>query len=128
MAIPRVHHSYSLHAIYVIEQLAILALNCYGIFVGIQLWRVRPLAVVRAKRFLIALLAFRVADYLTGLTWAALMSTDPARLFQRIAFGNAFRYLWGGALYVAVWYAYLVRSKRIRITFPSPERDAGDRP
>jgi hypothetical protein len=112
-------HPYSLYAFYALETIAGFALYGYGIFAGIQLWRIQPNAVQHAKRFLLLLLAYRFADYVMGINWIALMASQDARAgaLSNFLVGSAAKNLLRTAFYVALWYAYLSRSERVRVTF-----------
>lgn len=112
-------HPYSLYAFYAAETLAGFVVYGYGMFAGLQLWRIRPRAVEHAKRFLIYLLFFRIADYVMGLNWIALMGPEHSRTtaLSNFVVGKTALTLFRSAIYIAVWYAYLSRSERIRVTY-----------
>ena len=112
-------HPYSLYAFYGMETLAGFAVYGYGLFAGIQLLRIRPRAVDHAKRFLIYLLCYRIADYARGLNWIALMGSEHSRAtaFSNFLVGQSAQTLLRSAIYIAVWYAYLTRSERVRVTY-----------
>jgi len=115
----RAAHSYSLYALYGMETLAGFLVYGYGLFVGIHLLRIRPRAVEHAKRFLVYLLCFRIAVYVMGLNWIALMGSEHSRATALSSFlvGTSAQTLLRSAIYIAVWYAYLTRSERIRVTY-----------
>jgi len=81
----------------------------WGVYVGVQLWAVRRNAVRTAKRFLIASLAVAVASVPIWL----LSGDEMAGLCTMVAGLQA------GAtgLYVAVWYSYLSKSRRVAATY-----------
>lgn len=108
-------HPYSLYQFYFVEQAVGLALCGYSIFAGIQLWKKRPGAVGNAKRFLVLLAIFRLADFVAGLDWAAIMGTRGT-LSHFLSVGT-WRIPLNSLLYVALWYSYLLRSIRVRNTF-----------
>jgi hypothetical protein len=116
----RARHKYSLYGFYFTEQILGLAFDGYSIFAGIQLWKIRAGAVQRARQFLLALLLFRFLEYGVGLIWTVLMAPDSARSIavSKFAFGNAAMNLLRGVIFAAVWYSYLLRSRRVRATFP----------
>jgi hypothetical protein len=91
----------------------------YGVFAGIQLWRIQPRAVTHAKRCLVYLLLYILADYLLGLNWVALMTTEGHRLdaISNFFSGHALPTVLRTTLYVAVWYSYLAKSQRVRATY-----------
>lgn len=112
-------HPYSLYLFYAAETLAGFAVYSYGLFAGIQLWRIRHGAVEHAKRFLFFLFCFRAADYIIGLNWIAVMGSQQSRTMALSNFleGKTALTLLRSAIYTAVWYAYFSRSERIRVTY-----------
>jgi len=112
-------HPYSLYVFYGGETLAGFAVYAYGLFAAVQLWRIRPGAVEHAKRFLFFLFCFRAADYMMGLNWIAVMGPAQSRAVSLSNFlaGKTALTLLRSAIYIAVWYAYLSRSERIRVTY-----------
>ena len=112
------HHN-SLFIYYATATLAGFVVYGYGLFAGIQLWRIRPRAVEHAKRFLFYLFCFRAADYLMGLNWIAVMGPENSRAVAFFSFlgGKTALTLLRSAIYIVVWYAYLSRSERVRVTY-----------
>jgi hypothetical protein len=112
-------HSYSLRSFYFFEHLSLFAIRGYGIFVGVQLWKIRPLAVEHAKRFLVILVLFSILDYATGIVWIVLMEPESswASGFSGFLTGENSKALLQVAGYAAIWYTYLLKSERIRMTF-----------
>jgi hypothetical protein len=113
-------HRYSLYSFYFVEALLGFAVYGYSIFAGIQLWKIREGAVLQAKRFLVTLLAYRFLDYTAGLMWLVLMTPERSRTLalSRYVQGSAAENLVRTAIYVGIWYSYLVKSERVRITYP----------
>ncbi len=112
-------HPYSLYSFYFVELVAGFAVYGYGMFAGIQLWRIRPNALKHAKQFLIVLLLYRFADYLMGINWLTLMLSDRARAIALPNFlvGKTSQTLLRSVIYAGVWYVYLLRSERVRVTY-----------
>jgi hypothetical protein len=117
-------HSYSVRAFFFVEQLVGFAIRGYGIFAGVQLWKIRPGAVESAKRFLLGLLLLALLDYVSVVVWVILMVPQPNRTPRLLALlhGVNATALLQTSIYVAVWYAYLLRSERVRVTFPLDAR------
>lgn len=110
----RLPHPYPHYVFYVVEQLASAALCGYGVFAGIQLWKARPDALVHAKRFLLLLVLYHLADFLTAVDFAWIL--DPPGTMSKYlphALPRQLRHL----IYPVVWYWYLLKSKRVRNTF-----------
>jgi hypothetical protein len=109
---------YSLYLFYFVRTATRIAVYGYGMFAGIQLWRIRPNAVKHAKQFLVALLLLPMADYLMGINWFALIFSEQARTIAVSNFlGRTVRVVLRAAIYSAVWYAYLSRSERVQVTY-----------
>jgi hypothetical protein len=107
------------YAFYARETLAGFVVYGHGMFAGLQLWRIQPSAVGHAKRFLVYLLCYRIADKRMGLNWIALMGSEHSRAAALSNFfaGKSALALVRSAIYIAIWYAYLSRSERIRATY-----------
>jgi Protein of unknown function (DUF2569) len=109
-------HLYARYQFYIVEQLAGFALNGYGIFAGIQLWKTKPAAVMHAKRFLLLFAAYHLVVFAMTVNFAGIM--DPPgwlRTYMSHALPRQGLYL----VYPTIWYCYLLRSKRVRNTFCS---------
>lgn len=112
--IGRAPHLYMHYLFYIVEQLTGFALRGYGIFAGIQLWKSRPAALAHAKRFLLLLVLYNLADFATALNMAWILGPP----------GNVGRYLPQALIrqlielvYPVVWYWYLLKSERVHNTF-----------
>ena len=112
-------HPNSLFIFYATATLVGFLVFGYGMFAGIQLWRIQRGAVEHAKRFLFYLFCFRAADYLMGLNWIAVMGPQDSRAVTLANFlgGQSALTLFRSAIYIAVWYAYFSRSERVRVTY-----------
>ena len=110
---------YPLYLLYFGETAARIAVYGYGMFAGIQLWRIRPNAVKHAKQFLIVLLLLPIAEYLIGINWLTLLISEEARaiVLSNFLAGKTARIIVHGAIYSAVWYGYLSHSERVRVTY-----------
>jgi len=93
----------SLFAIDLVDSILTMALAGFGVYAGIQLWRVRPGAVRTAKTYLLSCLGYTVvALLLLGMAGeGAGMGTVLAR----------------NVIYVIVWHSYLNKSKRVQATY-----------
>ena len=91
-----------------LEISAMTAICIFSIFSGVQLWSRKPNAVVIAKRFLIAQLAYGLV--VPGVM-AAMLSL-PAMIPEAIKI--AFHCI----VYIGIWYPFLMKSKRVKATFP----------
>jgi hypothetical protein len=115
----RSSHSHFHYAYYFVEQVAYFALCGYGIFTGTQLWKIRPGAIQQAKQFLLILLVFTFLDYTTVIIRILLMTPESIRasVLSRFLYGQRAKVLLQTTIYTAIWYAYLLKSKRVRATF-----------
>jgi hypothetical protein len=111
----RLTHSSLRYGFYFVEQLVGFGVVGYGIFAGIQLWRIRPTAIKHAQQFMIALVAYGLADFAMAANWAVLM--DPRGTFERFSPWGALKPVVATAAYCAIWYSYLLKSKRVQITY-----------
>jgi len=108
-------------AFYISEQLAAFAVRGYGLFAGIRLWRIIPGALGEAKRFLFYLAVFSVADYATGAMFA-LLTPEVIRVSALSQFlTGQIKPLVQNCGYAGIWYSYLLKSNRVRVTFSCPQ-------
>lgn len=88
-----------------------LALAVFSIYAGASLWKIQPDAPNTAKRYLEAAAVYSAFSLLlpriVGL---------PDELYRQIA-GPSLLSSMATLCYVAVWYAYLVKSKRVKATY-----------
>jgi hypothetical protein len=95
----------------VIDTFLSTGLMAFSIYAGVGLWLIRPGAVQTAKKYLLCILAYyAVAAVLPFM--AGLPSTANETMIAG-AVTNILR----GIIYVAVWYSYLNKSKRVRATY-----------
>lgn len=98
-------------AIMVVDTVLSLCLTAFGIFTGICLWRIRPGAVQKAKLYLFIYLGYQVVSsvlpYMAGL---------PAAVNQAIS-QQTVKSIMQGSVYFAIWFTYLVKSKRVQNTY-----------
>ena len=100
-------------AITVIDTFLDLVVMAFSVYAGVSLWRVKPGAVRTAKRYLLCLLAYvAVASILPFM--AGLPSDVNEVLIAEVIKGASRQ-----VSYVAIWYAYLNKSKRVMATFES---------
>jgi hypothetical protein len=88
------------------------ALAIFSAIAGVSLWARRPNAVLTAKLFLLALAAFAVAVYVKFLIWGGVKHGPHSAQSLIIPI------LAKPLLFAAVWYSYLIKSKRVQATFP----------
>jgi hypothetical protein len=115
----RSSHPHLFFAYYASEQLASFAVRGYGLFAGIRLWRISPGAVGQAKRFLFYLVVFSVADYATGAMYVVLTTPEATSVsaLSKFLTGQAAKAILQACIYAGVWYSYLLKSDRVRVTF-----------
>jgi Protein of unknown function (DUF2569) len=92
--------------------IVLLFLTAFGLYAGSELKKITPTAVRTAKRYFLA-----VGGY-----WSCVLFAALGARAMHVATGDE---MWrgvgdfiSGLLYVAIWYLYLVRSKRVAKTYP----------
>jgi hypothetical protein len=112
-------HRDAYYAYYFVEQFVRFTVYAYGIFAGIQLWRIRPEAVRQAKLFLLSILLFALADYAFGAMWIDIFTPERTRasVLSRFLSGPIAIALIETTFYATIWYFYLLKSQRVRATF-----------
>lgn len=115
-------HPYAYDLLYAGEQLTGLALCAYGIFAGMRLWKMRPAALMHAKRFLLLLVLFHLADFAMTLNFVWIFHPPGAATRYPSEGFFATTRNW---VYPVLWYAYLVNSERVRRTFLSGQGASG---
>jgi hypothetical protein len=88
-----------------------VGLVAFSYYAGISLWKIRPHAVIKTKVYLVAYLVYNVGLYGLALLGGLSMKKD-AQEFTQATQGLAISFFW-----FAVWFAYLVKSKRVRATY-----------
>jgi hypothetical protein len=107
--------SYDLHPavfrLILISGILAITLVVFSMYAGLSLWKLAPNAVTTARLYLIALAAFSVLQsFLPALLG---VSRDSQRAVSQVDFF----YVLFTIFYIAVWYSYLGRSKRVRATY-----------
>jgi len=96
----------------IIDGILSIGIVCFSIYAGISLWRVRPNGVTIANTFLMTFMGYAVVanilPFLAGL---------PANANEAMT-AQAFIGMLRSAIIVVIWHLYLVKSKRVRATFP----------
>jgi hypothetical protein len=95
----------------VIDTFLSLGVMAFSVYAGVGLWRVKPGAAQTAKRYLLCLLAYAAVE--TILPFMAGLPTDVDGTLTAEVIKDASRKVF----YVAIWYAYLNKSKRVMATF-----------
>jgi len=90
----------------------------FGIYAGVQLWRVKPGAPRIAKTYLVAIFVQQIVLVLIGLWTVSKVAADPENI------GSVIIQPLRSFIYVAVWYAYLNKSRRVASTY----QDFGPKP
>ncbi len=101
-------------ALLTIESIDILlstVLMCLSIYAGVLLWRIRPNGVKVAKSVLLLFIVYHFVTIIV-MTAAGLPSQVTGFLVGYMVVG-----LFRAAIFVAVWYSYLNKSKRVQATY-----------
>jgi hypothetical protein len=124
--ISRSSHPHLNFAFYTSEQLAAFAVRGYGLFAGIRLWRISPGAVGQAKRCLFYLVVYSVADYATGAMFVLLTTPEAISVsaLSKFLIGQTAKALLQTCGYAGIWYSYLLKSDRVRVTFSRDQTTA----
>ena len=91
--------------IFIVDFVLSIGLTVFSIYTGIALWRIRPKAVKIAMTFLWVYLGYSILISLLPLLVGLPLPTEVA---ERIVLAM---------LSFAVWYSYLVYSKRVKATY-----------
>ena len=101
-----------LRAVFFVDVALRLALTAYGVYAGLRLGLVRPRAVQTAKTYFACaagyLLIGALLPFAAGLPPAADPALAQAAVEQTVP----------ALISVGIWYAYLVRSQRVKATYP----------
>jgi hypothetical protein len=104
-------HSFE-SAVFIIDALMRVIVGSLAVFAGVGLLRERKNAPRHAKTYLLAVLMRQLV--LVGFGAGLAIYTGSYESFGSIG-GQAFR----SCLYVALWYSYFEKSKRVAATFPT---------
>lgn len=100
-----------------IETFFQIILLIFSVYVGYSLWQIKPNAVYKAKTFLIAAAFFSVFDLFliqfAGFHDQALTAADTRGVLNIFQVG----------FYVAIWFAYLSKSERVRATYSESSQE-----
>jgi Protein of unknown function (DUF2569) len=102
-------------AVTVIDTFLSLGLMAFSVYAGVSLWRVKSGAVQTAKRYLSCLLAYVVVASILPLMAGLPSEANEGMILEIIKDASK------KVFYVAIWYAYLNKSKRVRATFQIEE-------
>lgn len=102
----------------VVDTIITTSLLGFGIYCGLLIFKQKPQAVIMAKRYLIAFLFYALLEYpiLIGISG---LPSEANRIILSEAVGQFFK----SAIYVIIWYSYLIKSKRVENTFSLDRRD-----
>jgi hypothetical protein len=85
----------------------------FSIVAGMRLWLVKPDAVSFTKRFLLTYLGANIGYFVFWVFWIVIVRPSGAVSFAEMGWSHVV----GPILFVALWYSYLERSKRVRATY-----------
>lgn len=91
----------------IVEFLVVTLFLLYSIYTGVQLWKIRPNAVKNAKQFF-------VINLLLCLTLQPVMAQ---MLGVQVVNEDYLKSVAAGILNIAIWYPYLLKSKRVMATY-----------
>jgi uncharacterized protein DUF2569 len=97
----------------VIDTILSVGLVAFSIYTGIGLWRIRPGAVQLAKRYLLTFLLYHVVAAILPF-----MAGLPSESYEAMI-GPIAKDMFRAVVYVAIWYSYLNKSKRVSATYDS---------
>ncbi len=98
-------------AVSIIDILLSSGLIIFSFYAGISLWRIKPNAVGTIKSFMLYLLVYSILVFFLPFI-AGLSSGDTQIMFESIL-GNSVR-MW---VWLAIWYNFINRSKRVKATY-----------
>jgi hypothetical protein len=97
------------------DKLLDLNIMVFSFYPGICLWRVRTNAVKITKRFFICVIACKLT--IMGVSLIHGILTNPNSSIVTFIIGTYFDII--GIVPIVFWYAYLSKSKRVRVTYKS---------
>ena len=98
----------------VIQNILALGMTIFSIYAGISLWQIRLNAVRIAKRYLICCMLYSIV--VTFFPQMVELPSDAHRIMNLELIKGILRTF----VFVAIWYTYLNRSKRVKVTFGTP--------
>lgn len=98
----------------VIQNILALGMTIFSIYAGISLWQIRLNAVRIAKRYLICCMLYSIV--VTFLPQMVELPSGAHRIMNLELIKGILRTF----VFVAIWYTYLNRSKRVKVTFGTP--------
>jgi Protein of unknown function (DUF2569) len=116
--VPKIIAAHTLKRVYLLSVYTFMVgmLAIFSCTAGVGLWLVKPKAVAFAKRFLLTSLIGHIAYFVL---WIAVFQPMRPADFAKIAFSDVIRPM----IFVAFWYSYLTRSRRVRETYPEQYSD-----
>lgn len=108
---PYLEYASGIEGLYWLDFILSASVAAFSIFVGVELWTIQKNAVSHAKRFLLSVLAYNLS--LPFLPYFAGIEADVYKEITPELIGFSVR----GSIYVAIWYAFLNKSKRVAATY-----------
>ena len=100
-----------------------LGITLWGVFVGVSLWKTKSKAVIRAKEFLVAILAlniFLLINYQFGtsllIKFTGWQFSESVSIFLFVS-TLIFPYIFGGIIFSIAGLLYLTKSVRVKNTY-----------
>jgi predicted branched-subunit amino acid permease len=87
----------------------------FSFVAGLRLWLVKPGAINFTKRFLWTYLSANIGYFVIWVLWTLIAQPSSPVSFADMVWGHVV----GPILFVALWYSYLERSRRVRDTYVS---------
>jgi hypothetical protein len=85
----------------------------FSMVAGLRLWLIKPDAVSFTKRFLLTYLGANIGYFVVWVFWILMAHSSGGVSFADMAWDH----VGGPVVFVAVWYSYLKRSRRVRETY-----------
>lgn len=95
----------------ILHSLFSLGVIGWGIYAGAKLWRVRLNAVTIAKSYLLGLIGYAILS-----TFLPFVTGLPGEVAKTLSIGTV-KVIPSTLVYMAIWYTYLNKSKRVKATF-----------
>lgn len=97
----------------IVDTVLSLGIAGFGLYAGLQLWRVRSGAVLKAKKYLYCALGYHILGI--GLPWIAGLPSEDTKAMIVEGIRDTMR----GLIHFAIWFSYLNQSKRVKATYTS---------